>query len=825
MKKKLKKLTPMDIFYFFILCLPILDLISSITRRLTGFSLSLGMIVKGITLLGGVLYVLFKSKSKFKRPAIIFMAMSFIYVLCYFGFKIDLIKLSYLKSEMTYLIKFFFFPVTFFTLLNLYDDYGFDGKKMNKLLLISTLLYIVLIIVPTILGLNFNSYINDYAGSVGWYYSANEVSTILLLLFPFIYTLIEGKKLILYIIFALNLYTISLIGTKVTLFGIIIVSIIIFLCALFYSKKRNYKNALITFLLLAVVVIVMSNNYSAMNLKSALSQDQQQEIEKLKDKIDNEGIEENAFLMFTRKCFGPLLSHRDVYAVNTYNIFMDNYRPDYIFFGMGFSITDRIDDYYVEKLIEIDVLDTMFHMGFVAVILWMTPFIYALCIFIKKKVKITVQVFFFTMVILLTVGISIFAGHVYLAPAVSLYVALYFSYLFESGGCFKTKNGIELKNRITFLNLHLGMGGIETATIESANALSEKYDVEIIACYKMKNDQSKNLNKKVGVRYLYDGEPNRDEFLDNLRHLKLFKTFMEGLKSLHILYLKKYGMIHAIERCDSKIIVSTQWEFSVLLSKYKNPGVVAIAEEHLHHNDRKKYIDVIKNRYQNIDYLFALTTTLQKDYVEFLKGYNTHTKVVHMPNMLAVDEKHKKSPLTKKNLISVGRLTSIKRIDEMISLFAKLKNKDTKLFIIGDGELKQELQKEVEDLNLESRVIFTGFLDKKAQSKYYLDSCLFLMTSITEGLPMVLLEANSYGIPAVAYETKSGIQDIIDDGIDGYIIKDRNEEEFIDKVDGLLSDDKLLQKFSKATSKAVKRYNRESVLKMWSSIIDEHFTK
>lgn len=815
----------MDIVYFFILCLPILDLISSITRRLTGFSLSLGMIVKGIMLLGGVLYVLIKSKSKFKKPTLIFLGISFIYVLCYFVFKIDLLNLQCFKNEITYLVKFFFFPVTFFTLLNLYDEYGFDGKKMNKLLLISTIMYIVLIIAPTLLGLNFNSYINDYAGSVGWYYSANEVSTILLLLFPFIYTLIEDKKIILFIVFALNLYTISLIGTKVTLFGIIIVSIIIFLCALFYSKKQNYKNALITFLLLAIVVIVMSNNYSTMNLKSALSQDQQQEIEKLKDKIENDEIEEDAFLAFTRKCFGPLLSHRDVYAVNTYKLFMDNYRPDYILFGMGFSTTDRIDDYYVEKLIEIDILDTVFHMGFIAVVLWMTPFVYTLYIFIKKKGKITVQVFFFTMVILLTVGISTFAGHVYLAPAVSLYVVLYFCYLFNDIGCFENKNEIELKDRLTFLNLHLGMGGIETATIESANALREKYDVEIIACYKMKNDQSKNLNKKVRVHYLYDGEPNRDEFLDNLRHLRLFRTFMEGLKSIHILYLKKYGMIHAIEKSDSKIIVSTQWEFSVLLSKYKNPGVIAIAQEHLHHNSKEKYINIIKNRYQNIDFLFALTTTLQKDYEDFLKGHNDHTKVVHIPNMLAVDNKHKKSSLTKKNLISVGRLTSIKKIDEMISLFAKLKNKDAKLFIIGDGELKQELQKEVEDLNLESRVIFTGFLDKKAQSKYYLDSCIFLMTSITEGLPMVLLEANSYGIPAVAYETKSGIQDIIDDGKDGYIIKDRNEEEFIDKVDKLLSDDKLLQKFSKETAKAVKRYNRETVLEMWSSIVDEHFIK
>lgn len=143
-----------------------------------------------------------------------------------------------------------------------------EKDKLDKIMLWNLIFYILIIIIPTILDINFKSYSNSsYAGSVGWYFSANEVSTILLLLFPFIYLLLKKHKLLFSILFILSLFTISLIGTKVTLFGIIIITFLIFITTLLKKKRILNEIVIITFGAFLITTIYMSGNYSAMNLK------------------------------------------------------------------------------------------------------------------------------------------------------------------------------------------------------------------------------------------------------------------------------------------------------------------------------------------------------------------------------------------------------------------------------------------------------------------------------------------------------------------------------------------------------------------------------
>ena len=142
---------------------------------------------------------------------------------------------------------------------------------------------------------------------------------------------------------------------------------------------------------------------------------------------------------------------------------------------------------------------------------------------------------------------------------------------------------------------------------------------------------------------------------------------------------------------------------------------------------------------------------------------------------MIVDIPNKQSDLQEKNLITVSRLDSGKRVNELVDIMSKIKN-DWNLYIIGDGKEYNNLKNQIKKLNLQDRVFLEGYKTKKEIEKYMLKSSLFLMTSITEGLPMVLLEAMSYGIPCVAYETDSGVSDIIDNNENGYVIKNRNQK-------------------------------------------------
>ena len=172
--------------------------------------------------------------------------------------------------------------------------------------------------------------------------------------------------------------------------------------------------------------------------------------------------------------------------------------------------------------------------------------------------------------------------------------------------------------KITFLVLHLGYGGIETATINTANTLSNKYKVEIISFYNLNKNQSNRINKNVKVKYLLDGEPNKREFLEAIKNKKIFLVLKEGFKSLNILIKKKQLLKKEIKQSKSEILVSTRYDFSSILSKYGRKDTIKIAQEHHHHNNDKKYIKVLSNKYKNIDYLFALTKGLKDDYEKFL---------------------------------------------------------------------------------------------------------------------------------------------------------------------------------------------------------------
>ena len=375
----------------------------------------------------------------------------------------------------------------------------------------------------------------------------------------------------------------------------------------------------------------------------------------------------------------------------------------------------------------------------------------------------------------------------------------------------------KLKNEITFFVLHLGYGGIESSTINTSNELSEYYKVKIVSFYNLKRNIEDTINERVKVKHLYNGEPNKEELIKALKNKEISNIFKEGFKAAYILLLKEYYVIKEMYNCDSLFTISTRNEFSILLSEYGNSKAVKIAQEHMHHRDNKKYIDNIKYEFNNINYMFALTNSLKKDYEEFLKD-NKKTQVIIVPNIIYLPKK--KSKLNSKNLITISRLNSIKKIEDMIKIFSNIKSKKSKLYIVGDGEELEKLKKLTSNLDLDKRVIFTGYKTKEEMEEYILDSSIFLLTSWSEGLPMVLLESMSYGVPCIAFKTKSGVSDIIDNNVNGFIIEGRNKEKYVEKIDELIDNKELLNEFSKKSIEKSKQFTSKVIIKKWQEVLE-----
>lgn len=374
------------------------------------------------------------------------------------------------------------------------------------------------------------------------------------------------------------------------------------------------------------------------------------------------------------------------------------------------------------------------------------------------------------------------------------------------------------KDKITFLGLHLGLGGIERATVNSANALCNEKDVEIITFYKLSEEIPYDINPNIKIRYLYDGGPPKDEWKEAIKKFQISNIFKYSQQLLDILTKKNYLIKKEIENIKEGIIVSTRIEFSTILSKYGNKNVLKIAQEHNYHDNNKKYLKKMKHHYDNIDYVMVLTERMNKDFTELFKG--SKTKVITMPNMLAT-KTTKVSKLEEKTIISVGRLHEIKRVSEIVEIANLVKDTDWKFKIIGNGPEEENLKEQINRLGLNDKVHLLGGMSNSDIMDELARASIFVMTSRSEGFAIVLIEAFSAGLPAIAYETDNGVIDLIDEGKNGYIIENKNREAFSEKLRELMKSKTKRQKLSKEALKKAAEFAPEKIGKKWLDFLDK----
>lgn len=839
----------------YIILQPIFDVISNL--YIDGYiGIPISLVIKPLFVFSLGIYVFFRYTHN-KRFWLLYVFL-FLILVCghsYLLYKIA-VDSSTIINEVRCLLNIAYMITVFIIYITLYKNCE-DKKdmliKLKKTIVYTFLLYSVLLLLAVITKTSGKTY--EYAdplkeGFKGWYDSGQILGHALSMLFPIIlYTVLKPRnKWYMRVLLILPLIICAmLIGTKVPYFMVLItlgIYIIVSLfCKMFISYYRinifNLCFSLICIIGMAILFRYMPVYHNIQinnqNRKLDLSSYEMEKINgslniKIVDKAIDEDKGDYASLKEYRKMcvvsseyLKTKFENKDVHPSQTRDIqYLYSKKKfsvapfKYKLFGIGYlNQNDTLS-------LESDLPMSYFCFGILGFICMTVVLIYYFIkdtIYVLKNMfKIDLETYLLYLCFGIFFSISIFAGYTYIYTNFSLYLIIAIIMLNLKISINKSyKKNDKVKN-IAFLLLHLGYGGIESATINTANELSKKYNVELISFYKLDKTQSLEINKKVKLRYLYNGGPNRDSFKEALKNKKIISVFKEGIKAIDILIKKKILVIKTIKSYKGDALISTRSEFSALLSKYGEESYRKLAVEHRHHNNDKKYINCIKHKYYNIDYVLALTEGLKNDFIKFLKN-NHHTKVVVVPNMLT-KLSDKVSDLGNRNVISVGRLHEGKRIDELIRIFSKVKYKSSKLYIIGDGDEYFNLLKIIDELGLNDRVYLLGYKNHNEIVKYMMDSCIFAMTSITEGLPMVLLEAGSVGIPSIAYETDSGVNDIIDDGINGFVIKNRNEEEYITKLNEYLENKKLQKTMSSNMIKKTKEFSAEKIAKIWINVLE-----
>lgn len=173
-----------------------------------------------------------------------------------------------------------------------------------------------------------------------------------------------------------------------------------------------------------------------------------------------------------------------------------------------------------------------------------------------------------------------------------------------------------------------------------------------------------------------------------------------------------------------------------------------------------------------------------------------------------------------KYIFWAGRLTEIKGVDYLAETAERVLKRlpGWKWLVAGDGELREWLENNLREHGLGGRLVLLGRVEDL--EPYYRNAGIFALTSRSEGLPMCLLEAKSHGLPCVSFDIRTGPDEIIRDGVNGYLVEPYDCEKLAERIVKLASDDGLRKRFSRGAALDMGKFELEHILDSWNEVFE-----
>ena len=192
----------------------------------------------------------------------------------------------------------------------------------------------------------------------------------------------------------------------------------------------------------------------------------------------------------------------------------------------------------------------------------------------------------------------------------------------------------------------------------------------------------------------------------------------------------------------------------------------------------------------------------------------------NLPNIMVIPNAISGIPagtalLANKRVIAVGRYTYQKGFERLVDAWHLLASRfpDWKLDIIGEGEERPLLEQRIHFYGLDGQVTLTR--PTQEIGKVYQEASILASSSRYEGLPMVLLEAQAFGLPIVAFQCKCGPKDIVSDGMNGYLVPEGDTAGMARRLEILMKDEDLRKRMGLKAKESALRFNEETIMKKW----------
>lgn len=305
------------------------------------------------------------------------------------------------------------------------------------------------------------------------------------------------------------------------------------------------------------------------------------------------------------------------------------------------------------------------------------------------------------------------------------------------------------------------------------------------------------------------------------------------VNNVNVIYLNKPRVLTSLidcvflfKRLKPQIVVSVlnlnayMGFISLLFPKCKFIGRVVNIGSVLkdYPEESNRYFPSFINKYgkKQLDYIICQSQDMYNEVVKYSNLKQDKLVVINNPITKSFNvKKNTTNPNKNKTFrfVTVGSLERRKGHIRILEVLSELKDIDFKYTIIGKGSQKEDIFNKIEELNLQDSIIYVPFTDNVA--KFLSESDFFLQGSYVEGFPNALIESVAVGTPAVVFDAPGGINEIIQNGINGFIAN--SKEDYKNKIYKALSkawDPQVVH------NSVYEKYNSNTIVKKYESLFD-----
>lgn len=383
-----------------------------------------------------------------------------------------------------------------------------------------------------------------------------------------------------------------------------------------------------------------------------------------------------------------------------------------------------------------------------------------------------------------------------------------------------------MKKKICFVLDQFLYGGIERVAINYLNGIDKnKYDIDVIILSNVENmiDQIPKECNIIKINIPRHNNP--------LSRASTMVKRPAGAILYYGTYILKSIFIYPIDKFKTRKIRKDKYDVAIAFSGHLNDCYVTL--KHIRSNKKVVWTHgmiyqyllmspAFEKMYKKFDKIVSINHIDQND-IFYCKPYLKYD-IVNIYNPTYKKKEIKEENLKSKYgkyILSVARLEEPKDFITLIEAYNELDEeikKEYSLVIVGDGPDRKKIEKKIGKLNLKDRIYLTGSQDNV--DKYYQSASLFVLSTKSEGLGMVIVESMGNGCPVISTDAPYGPRDIIGNNEYGILCPVGDFKKMSVAIKEVLEDNKLRKKLIENGLKRYEDFKIETIIKEFDNLME-----